>query len=52
MGSDLSFTLNVQNLFDVSPPEFRSAAGLGFDTTQGSAFSIGRIVQFGVSKKF
>lgn len=51
-GSDLSFTLNVQNLFDVSPPEFRSAAGLGFDTTQGSAFSIGRIVQFGVSKKF
>jgi iron complex outermembrane receptor protein len=50
--SDLSFTLNVQNLFDVAPPEFRSAAGLGFDTTQGSAFSIGRIVQLGVSKKF
>ena len=50
--SDLSFTLNVQNLFDVSPSEFRSAASLGFDTTQGTGFSIGRIVQFGVSKKF
>ncbi|WP_165912341.1 TonB-dependent receptor [Novosphingobium sp. PhB165] len=50
--SDLSFTLNVQNLFDAAPPEFRSAAGQGYDTTQGSAFSIGRIVQLGVTKKF
>jgi iron complex outermembrane receptor protein len=50
--SDLSFTLNVQNLFDVDPPEFRSATGLGYDATQGSAFSIGRIVQFGVRKNF
>lgn len=49
---DLSFTLNVQNLFDVAPPEFRSATGIGYDTTLGSAFSIGRIVQLGVSKKF
>ncbi len=50
--SDLSFTLNVQNLFDVAPPEFRSATGLGIDTTSGSAFTIGRVVQFGISKKF
>jgi iron complex outermembrane recepter protein len=49
---DLSFTLNVNNVFDQDPPEFRVqnvvASNNGF--TNGS--TIGRLVLLGVAKKF
>ncbi|MET0365492.1 MAG: TonB-dependent receptor, partial [Sphingobium sp.] len=45
---DLSFTLNVNNVFDQDPPEYRSTPDSGFI----NAFSLGRLVLLGVSKKF
>lgn len=49
---DLSFTLNVNNVFDQDPPEYRGtnniAGRLGYD----NGATLGRLVQFGVSKKF
>jgi iron complex outermembrane receptor protein len=53
-GEDMDLTLNVQNLFDVDPPIYRAASlsTPGYDTAGGHAFTIGRIVQIGVSKKF
>ena len=52
LGPDLALTLNVQNLFDVDPPLYKSATQPGYNTQGGEAFSIGRVIQFGVSKKF
>ena len=52
LGPDLQLTANVQNLFDVDPPLFKSASFPGYNTTGGQAFTIGRVVQFGISKKF
>ncbi|RZI61416.1 MAG: TonB-dependent receptor, partial [Zymomonas sp.] len=52
LGPDLELTLNVQNLLDEAPPLYKSAGQLGFDPNQGHGFSIGRIVQIGVTKKF
>jgi iron complex outermembrane receptor protein len=49
---DVSFSVNVQNILDKDTPEFRSASTPGYDTSLGTAFSIGRVVQVGVSKKF
>ncbi|HEX7873145.1 MAG TPA: TonB-dependent receptor [Sphingobium sp.] len=45
---DLSFTLNVNNVFDQDPPEYRSTPDSGFN----NAFTLGRLVMLGVSKKF
>ena len=47
---DLQFTLNVNNVFDQAPPEFRGAQSPTTGTING--MTIGRLVQFGVSKKF
>ena len=46
--SNLSLTLNVNNVFDQEPPILRDSGGSGF--TNG--FTVGRLVMFGVSKKF
>lgn len=45
---DLSFTMNVDNLFDTDPPEYKLSGDKGF--TNGS--TLGRLVQFGVHKDF
>ncbi len=47
---DLAFTLNVDNLFDKDPPLFRGADNSLFGVRNG--FTIGRLIRFGVSKKF
>ena len=52
LGPDLDFTLNVQNVLDEDPPELRSTGFPGYSTTGGAAFSIGRVIQLGVSKLF
>jgi len=45
---DLSLTMNVDNLFDTDPPEYKLNGSNGF--TNGS--TLGRLVQFGVHKDF
>ena len=47
---DLEFTLNVNNLFDKDPPIFRNIGNqrAGYD----NGATLGRMIQFGVSKKF
>ncbi|MGN6358579.1 MAG: TonB-dependent receptor domain-containing protein [Novosphingobium sp.] len=48
---DLSLTLNVENLFDTAPPEFRgNTTGVAPGIQNGN--TIGRFVKIGVSKKF
>lgn len=48
---DLSFTLNIENVFDQDPPEFRgSATGAAAGVLNGN--TIGRFIKFGISKKF
>lgn len=45
-----SLSLNVDNLFDVNPPSYN---GIVNTTTPGFAgFTLGRVVQFGITKKF
>lgn len=51
--SDLSFTLNVNNVFDQDPPLYLLANSLQVQNNgyvNGS--TLGRLIQFGVSKKF
>ena len=47
---DLSFTANINNVFDTNPPELRrnNSNELGF--ANGS--TLGRLIQFGINKKF
>jgi iron complex outermembrane receptor protein len=53
MFKDLSFTLNVDNVFDKDPPEYRLFDASRFATEgYNNGSTIGRFVQFGVSKKF
>lgn len=47
---DLSFTANVNNLFDVGSPVYRETGSFGYVSTYG--FTLGRLVQFGVTKSF
>ena len=49
--SDLEFTLNVDNVFDTDPPEFRGNA-LGGGGGYANGFTLGRMFTFGISKKF
>ena len=46
---DLSFTLNVNNVFNTNPPIFRSIGNqrAGYD----NGFTLGRLIQIGISKK-
>jgi len=50
--SDLSFSLNIQNVFDQDPPllKLTDSTGPGFDPSL--AFTLGRYFQLGVKKKF
>ncbi|MCE7798851.1 TonB-dependent receptor [Sphingobium sufflavum] len=48
MFKDLEFTLNVNNVFDENPPLYTEIGTNGY--TNG--FTIGRMVQIGLSKKF
>lgn len=50
IAKDLSFTLNVENLFDSAPPVYRGFGSSAGGTINGS--TIGRFVKIGVSKKF
>ncbi len=47
---DLSLTLNVNNLFDTDPPELRRTNPN--DRGYGNGFTLGRMISFGISKKF
>jgi iron complex outermembrane receptor protein len=49
---DLELTLNVNNVFDQDPPEFRGpqSGGPGTGITNGS--TLGRLIQVGFAKKF
>lgn len=49
MLKDLEFTLNVDNVLDQDPPEYR-LSGTGNGYTNG--FTVGRMFMLGVSKKF
>ena len=52
MGKDLSLSLNVKNAFDEKPSLFLDAGQPGYSPTNGQGFTLGRIFQFGVTKKF
>ncbi len=45
---DLSFTANINNVFDQSPPDYRFTGANGF----ANGFTLGRLIMFGMSKKF
>ena len=47
---DLSFTVNINNVFDTNPPIFRSIGNSQPGYANG--FTLGRLIQFGISKKF
>lgn len=52
MLKDLSFTLNIDNVFDQDPPLDTSSKSAVFQQGYGNGQTLGRFVQFGVSKKF
>lgn len=53
IAKDLTLTLNVNNVFDADPPEFRGNIPVGGQQGVPANFlTIGRLVQFGISKKF
>lgn len=47
---DLELTLNVNNVFDQDPPLFTSIGNS--QPGYGNGFTLGRIIQFGITKKF
>jgi iron complex outermembrane recepter protein len=47
---DLSFTLNVNNVFDTDPPVWQTFDFVNFGYTNG--YTLGRVVQVGVKKRF
>lgn len=49
---DLSLTMNVRNAFDQDPPEYRGNIAVLGQQGVANGLTIGRIVQFGLSKKF
>ncbi|MET0180867.1 MAG: TonB-dependent receptor [Novosphingobium sp.] len=49
---DLQLTLNVNNVFDKDPPVFRGPQSGGPGTGIINGSTLGRLVQFGISKKF
>jgi iron complex outermembrane receptor protein len=50
IAKDLSFTLNVDNVFNTDPPLYRGLSNSLNGVANG--FTLGRIFKFGVSKKF
>lgn len=49
---DLSFSLNIDNVFDNDPPLDTSTKGSVVQSGYGNGQTLGRLFQFGVSKKF
>ena len=49
---DLQLTLNVDNVFDQAPPEYRGVQLGGFAGIAPAVNTLGRLIQFGISKKF
>ena len=47
---DLTFSLNVDNVFDQDPPLYRGASGSRFGVWD--SFTLGRLVRFGINKRF
>ncbi len=45
---DLELTLNVNNVFDTDPPVYKNIGDPGY----ANGFTLGRLIQFGISKKF
>lgn len=52
IGKELSLSLNVNNVFDEDPSPFLDAGQPGFNPTNGQGFTLGRIFQVGLTKKF
>lgn len=52
LARDLAFTANVRNVFDQAPPEFRGNIFVPGQKGVANGLTIGRLVQFGISKKF
>jgi iron complex outermembrane receptor protein len=50
IAEDLQFTVNVNNVFNTDPPVLRDRTQNGFFS--GVGLTIGRLIQFGISKKF
>jgi len=50
IAKDLTFSLNVDNVFDQDPPVYRGSTATFFGF--GNGFTLGRLIRFGVSKKF
>lgn len=50
--SDLSFTLNIENLFDEDPPFYSGAAAVGSLSGFTNGSTLGRVILFGARKKF
>jgi iron complex outermembrane receptor protein len=50
LAKDLTVSLNVNNVFDEKPPVFLDAGQPGYQP--GATFTVGRMFQFGISKKF
>lgn len=48
LAKDLSFSLNVNNAFNTSPPAYLSTPDSGY----ANGFTLGRLVMLGVAKKF
>ncbi|MGC4110286.1 MAG: hypothetical protein QM747_07645 [Nocardioides sp.] len=48
---DLALTLHVNNVLDTSPPVFRDGAARQNGFPSGQSQTLGRVVQFGLSKK-
>ena len=49
---DLSFTLNVDNIFNEGPPFYSGAPGIGSFSGFTNGSTLGRLALFGVRKKF
>lgn len=52
MFKDLSFTLNLDNIFNTDPPVAYGSQFLGAQTGYANGFTVGRMLSVGVSKRF
>jgi iron complex outermembrane receptor protein len=52
MRDGLALTLNVDNVFNQDPPIYRGASGGGIGGGYANGFTLGRLFQLGLSKKF
>lgn len=52
MFKDLSFTANLDNIFNTDPPVAYGGSFLGAQTGYANGFTVGRMLSIGVSKRF